>query len=130
MEKKKTICPLDCPDACGMIATLEDGALFPGGCWGLAVKLFYLICTGWEGTVKNGDRVKLFNDRGSNIRVVRVTDKTQPKLLVAEGIYWAGEASNQTGVNDLTSHAVTDLGEGGTFHESRVGISKYSHSKL
>ena len=24
-EKKKTICPLDCPDSCGMIATVEDG---------------------------------------------------------------------------------------------------------
>ncbi len=80
--------------------------------------------------IKSGDRVELFNDRGSNIRVANVTDKTQPKLLVAEGIYWAGEASNQTGVNDLTSQAVTDLGEGGTFHESRVGISKHGYSKL
>ena len=24
-EYKKTICPLDCPDTCGMIATVEDG---------------------------------------------------------------------------------------------------------
>ncbi|MEJ2137170.1 MAG: molybdopterin-dependent oxidoreductase, partial [Desulfofustis sp.] len=24
-EYKKTICPLDCPDTCGLIATLEDG---------------------------------------------------------------------------------------------------------
>ncbi|WP_457577235.1 molybdopterin-dependent oxidoreductase [Desulfomarina sp.] len=25
MEKKKTICPLDCPDSCGIVATIEDG---------------------------------------------------------------------------------------------------------
>ena len=25
LEKKKTICPLDCPDSCGMVATVVDG---------------------------------------------------------------------------------------------------------
>lgn len=27
IETKKTICPLDCPDSCGMIATVEDGKI-------------------------------------------------------------------------------------------------------
>ncbi|MCP4296443.1 MAG: molybdopterin-dependent oxidoreductase [Proteobacteria bacterium] len=27
IQEKKTICPLDCPDACGMIATIEGGSL-------------------------------------------------------------------------------------------------------
>jgi anaerobic selenocysteine-containing dehydrogenase len=27
MEQRKTICPLDCPDACGITATLEDGKI-------------------------------------------------------------------------------------------------------
>jgi len=26
-EEKKTVCPLDCPDSCGMIATVEDGRI-------------------------------------------------------------------------------------------------------
>jgi anaerobic selenocysteine-containing dehydrogenase len=25
IEEKKTVCPLDCPDSCGMIATVRDG---------------------------------------------------------------------------------------------------------
>lgn len=27
MLKKKTICPLDCPDACGIVATMEDDVI-------------------------------------------------------------------------------------------------------
>ncbi len=74
--------------------------------------------------INDSDQVEIFNDRGFNRRVAEVTDKTQPGLLVAEGIYWQSSASQQTGVNDLTSQAITDAGEGGTFHESRVAIRK------
>lgn len=76
--------------------------------------------------INNGDLVKICNDRGSNLRTAKVTDKTQPHLLVAEGIYWENDSSSHTGINDLTSQEVTDLGEGGTFHESRVKIIKLS----
>ena len=74
--------------------------------------------------IDNGDQVRISNARGSNIRLASVSDKTQPGLLVAEGIYWENEASGHSGINDLTSQETTDLGEGGTFHESRVKISK------
>jgi len=26
-EERKTVCPLDCPDSCGMVATVEDGRI-------------------------------------------------------------------------------------------------------
>lgn len=74
--------------------------------------------------IANNDLVEIYNHRGNNIRHAEVTDKTQLGLLVAEGIYWQTEASRQTGINDLTSQATTDVGEGGTFHESRVAIRK------
>ncbi len=74
--------------------------------------------------IADTDLVEIYNNRGFNRRLGEVTDKTQPGLLVAEGIYWQTDASQQTGVNDLTSQAITDAGEGGTFHESRVGIRK------
>ena len=74
--------------------------------------------------IADTDLVEIYNNRGFNRRLAEVTDKTQPGLLVAEGIYWQTDASQQTGVNDLTSQAITDAGEGGTFHESRVGIRK------
>lgn len=27
IERKKTVCPLDCPDSCGMVATVQDGRI-------------------------------------------------------------------------------------------------------
>jgi anaerobic selenocysteine-containing dehydrogenase len=74
--------------------------------------------------IADNDLVEIYNHRGKNLRHAEVTDKTQPGLLVAAGIYWQTEASQHTGINDLTSQATTDMGEGGTFHESRVAIRK------
>ncbi|MCP4751683.1 MAG: molybdopterin-dependent oxidoreductase [Proteobacteria bacterium] len=73
-------------------------------------------------SITTGRRVELFNHRGRTVRIATVSDKTQPGLLVAEGIYWEDQASEHTGINDLTSQATTDLGGGSTFHESRTGI--------
>ena len=72
--------------------------------------------------ITDGATVKLFNQRGHTLRVAKITPKTQEKLLVAEGIYWESVDSDNTGINDLTSQTTTDLGGGGTFHESRVDI--------
>ncbi len=71
-----------------------------------------------------GDQVRISSTRGYHIRRAKVTDRTQPGLLVAEGIYWEDGGPVMTGINDLTSQATTDLGEGGTFHESRVAVCK------
>ncbi len=74
--------------------------------------------------ITDRDRVSISNHRGSTTRIARVTTRTQAGLLVAEGIYWEGDSSIPNGINDLTSQEITDLGEGGTFHESRVKIDK------
>ena len=78
--------------------------------------------------IADNDLVEICNDRGRNIRRAEVTTKTQPSLLVAEGIYWQSHESGQTCINDLTSQAITDLGEGGTFHESSVLVRKVEGS--
>ncbi len=72
--------------------------------------------------IKNGDRVRLKNGRGSTVRKARVNNDTQQGLVVAEGIYWENSQTDWTGINDLTSQKTTDLGEGSTFHESLVEI--------
>jgi len=72
--------------------------------------------------IASGQLVQISNYRGTTIREARVTDGTQPGLVVAEGIYWENEVTGQTGINDLTSQKTTDMGEGSTFHESRVTL--------
>jgi anaerobic selenocysteine-containing dehydrogenase len=72
--------------------------------------------------LNSGQTVEVFNGRGRNRRTLVVSEDTQPGLVVMQGIYWENEASEFTGVNDLTSQEVTDLGAGGTFHEALVDV--------
>jgi anaerobic selenocysteine-containing dehydrogenase len=66
--------------------------------------------------------IRIENQRGFTIRKVKITTDTQAGLLVAEGIFWENSTTGFKGINDLTSQKTTDLGAGGTFHESRVRI--------
>jgi anaerobic selenocysteine-containing dehydrogenase len=72
--------------------------------------------------LKPGEEVEIFNGRGHNTRRLVISEDTQPGLVVVQGIYWENDASEATGVNDLTSQQTTDLGGGGTFHESLVDV--------
>ena len=76
--------------------------------------------------LKAGEKVEVFNSRGRNPRRLVISEDTQPGLVVMQGIYWENDASETTGVNDLTSQQTTDLGGGGTFHESLVDIRSAS----
>lgn len=76
-----------------------------------------------EHGIKNNDTVRVFNHRGETLRKAKVTEDTQPGLLVAEGLFWEALSSSRSGINDLTSQKCTDLGEGSTFHESRVAMA-------
>ncbi len=75
-----------------------------------------------ENNIDDGDIIKMTNNRGWAERIVRVTADTQKGLLVAEGIFWQSD-DHLTAINDLTSQKLTDIGGGGTFHESRVSIT-------
>jgi len=74
-------------------------------------------------SIDDGEPVVLENHRGQARRIARVTGDTQRGLLVAEGIFWETELYN-SGVNDLTSQNLTDMGGGATFHESRVRLTR------
>ncbi len=71
--------------------------------------------------VEDDEIVTLFNDRGWARRRAKVGDGVRPGLLVAEGLFWQCH-EHPAAINDLTSQKTTDMGGGGTFHESRVSI--------
>ncbi len=71
--------------------------------------------------INDGDRVRVFNDRGECIFFAQVTDDTRPDLLVAEGLHWAS-LSPGGGANQLTSQRLADMGETCAFHCSLVEI--------
>jgi anaerobic selenocysteine-containing dehydrogenase len=73
--------------------------------------------------IDDGEKVVVENFRGRTVRRARLTADTQRGLLVAEGIFWQ-TSDEATGINDLTSQKLTDLGRGATFHESLVSLVK------
>jgi len=73
--------------------------------------------------VRDGAKVILKNHRGRVTRIARLTADTRLGVLVAEGIFWPVD-TDDTGVNDLTSQKLTDMGGGATFHETLVTIAE------
>jgi len=67
-------------------------------------------------------QVRVFNDRGEVFLFARVTDKTSPGVTVAEGIYWPRFMPGNRGINQLTSQALTDMGQSCAFHCNLVEV--------
>lgn len=77
--------------------------------------------------VTDGVEVIVLNGRGRARRTARLSNDTAPGLIVAEGIFWPEPVNKRSpdetsGINDLTSQKLTDMGGGGTFHESLVTL--------
>jgi anaerobic selenocysteine-containing dehydrogenase len=74
--------------------------------------------------VADGDRVRVFNDRGSLLLLARVTDRARTGVVVALSIWWKKLARDGKNVNELTSQALTDLGAAPTFFDCRVEVER------
>jgi anaerobic selenocysteine-containing dehydrogenase len=72
--------------------------------------------------IGQGDRVRVFNDRGACILFAEVTRDTQPGLLVVEGLHWPRFTPGGKGANQLTSQRLTDQGLTCAFHCNRVAV--------
>ena len=71
-----------------------------------------------------GDRVRIFNDRGSFVAKARVTDKTRAGLVVGLSIWWKKLSSDHKNANEVTSQALTDMGGGPTFYDLLVQVER------
>ena len=75
--------------------------------------------------VNNGDKVKVFNERGSFEGVVKVTDDVSPGIVVATLGYW--RQLNKTGtVNSISTAKLADMGNAPTFSDNLVEVNKIS----
>lgn len=74
--------------------------------------------------IRPGDRLRIFNDRGSFEAVARVTDKARPGLVVGLSIWWKKLASDHKNANEVTNQRLTDMGGGPTFYDTLVEVEK------
>jgi anaerobic selenocysteine-containing dehydrogenase len=70
--------------------------------------------------IVNGDRVRVFNDRGALVLTARVSTDTRPGVVVALSIWWRKLSPDGTNANMVTGQGLTDLGRGATFYDCLV----------
>jgi anaerobic selenocysteine-containing dehydrogenase len=71
--------------------------------------------------IAEGDRVRVFNQRGNVELVARVDGKVQAGVVSAS-LHWAKMAPGFQSINSLTSEKLTDMGNSATFYSVLVEV--------
>jgi molybdopterin guanine dinucleotide-containing S/N-oxide reductase-like protein len=74
-------------------------------------------------SIKDGDRVRVFNDRGEIFLSARVDGMVSPGVVGAK-LGWAKLSAGGVNINVLTSARLTDLGGGATFYSTLVEVER------
>jgi anaerobic selenocysteine-containing dehydrogenase len=71
-----------------------------------------------------GDRVRVWNDRGSAVLAARLDESVRPGVVAAPAVRWGKRAPGHRNVNALTSERLTDAGGGATFYSCLVEVER------
>ena len=74
--------------------------------------------------IRDGERVRVFNDRGSFELAARVTDRARAGVVVALSVWWKKLAADRRNANEVTSQALTDIGRAPTFYDCLVEVER------
>jgi anaerobic selenocysteine-containing dehydrogenase len=74
--------------------------------------------------IAEGDRVTVFNDRGSLELKARVTERARPGVVVALSVWWCKLTSDGRNANELTHQRLTDLGRAAAFYDCLVQVKR------
>lgn len=77
-----------------------------------------------ERKIKDGDTVKVENQRGIIIIRAKVIDSVLPGVVVSTGLWWRENYKNGRGLNTLTPDRLSDIGGGATFFSTSVEVEK------
>jgi anaerobic selenocysteine-containing dehydrogenase len=75
-------------------------------------------------SIRDGDTVRIFNDRGSLTAKARVSDKAREGVVVALSVWWKKLTGDGRNANEVTSQALTDIGRGATFYDCLVEVER------
>ncbi len=74
--------------------------------------------------VAEGDRVRVFNDRGSYECHATLNGRARQGVVNGLGIWWRKHGDNGTNVNELTHQRLTDLGRAPSFYDCAVQVQR------
>lgn len=72
--------------------------------------------------IETGTNVSVFNERGGCRLMAIVTEDVREGVVVAPSVWWNKKSPGRVNVNQTTSQALTDLGEGATFYDNLVEV--------
>jgi len=72
--------------------------------------------------INNGDKVRVFNQRGAFTVIARVNLKVRAGVLVSPSVWWPKKSADGQNANAVTSDALTDIGRGATYYDTAVDI--------
>jgi anaerobic selenocysteine-containing dehydrogenase len=74
--------------------------------------------------IESGDRVRVFNDRGSYTLKAAVSERARPGVVVAPSVWWKKLSPDGRNANDVTSQAVADMGGAATYYDCLVEVER------
>jgi anaerobic selenocysteine-containing dehydrogenase len=74
--------------------------------------------------IRDGDSVRVFNQRGSMTLRAQVRDGTRPGVVSLPQGFWASLLPGGSSANALTPDGLSDQGGGGDFHDARVEVER------
>jgi anaerobic selenocysteine-containing dehydrogenase len=74
--------------------------------------------------IGDGDRVRIFNDRGEFSVKAAVSTRARPGCVVAPSVWWRKLSPDGRNGNDVTSQAISDIGGGATFYDCLVEVAR------
>jgi anaerobic selenocysteine-containing dehydrogenase len=75
-----------------------------------------------ERNIKDKDKVKVFNDRGSYEGVAEISEDVNKGIIVSTLGYW--RQHNEGTVNSISSGNLADMGNAPTFSDNLVEVAK------
>ncbi len=74
--------------------------------------------------IRGGDRVRVFNDRGSLLLTAEVDGMVAAGVVRAPSVRWNKLSEDGRNANALTSDRLTDMGGGPTFYSCLVEVER------
>jgi anaerobic selenocysteine-containing dehydrogenase len=74
--------------------------------------------------IRDGETVRVFNDRGSYVLRARINGKPRRGVVVAPSVWWKKYSPDGRNANNVTAQRTTDLGGGATFYDCRVQVER------
>ena len=74
--------------------------------------------------IADGDRVRIYNGRGSFAAKARVSARARQGVVAALSVWWKKLSPDGRNANEVTSQALADMGGAGTFYDCLVEIER------